>query len=352
MTSIQSAQVRAAILELEAYRLEPREARCKLDQNENPSDLPGALKEEIARRLVELPWNRYPDFELTRLRERIALAFAIGPENILAGNGSNELLFASMITLVEPGRRVIFPRPSFALYEKLVTIAGGTAVPVALDPTTGRLPVKEMLREADPAAVIILCSPNNPTGGALQDGELEQLLDTGATVLFDRAYGDFAGDTLPPLHDRLVIFSTFSKAWGLAGLRVGWLASTASTVREIRKVKLPYNLNVLSQEAVMVSLDHRQLRDQYVALVEKERSRMMESLRASDEVEPFPSRANFIAFRLASRAAGEVFDGLRERGILVRNVSRYPGLERCLRVSIGTREQNDFFLEALKEVLS
>src|SRR5213076_2217594 len=116
-----------------------------------------------------------------------------------------------------------------------------------------------------PGAIVILCSPNNPTGGVLPRGGLEKLLSTGATVLFDRAYGDFANDALPPLDDRLITFSTFSKAWGLAGLRVGWLASTATTCREIRKVKLPYSLNIVSEAVAAIALEHPEIRLRNVA---------------------------------------------------------------------------------------
>jgi histidinol-phosphate aminotransferase len=351
MTTMQAAAVRAAILEMKAYSLEQRDARDKLDQNENPFDFPPELKEEVVKRILGLPWNRYPDFELTRIRQAIATAFGLSPENILAGNGSNELLLAAVATFVEPARRVIYAQPSFALYEKLVTIAGGTPVPVRLDPTTGALPVKEMTRLADHSSVIIVCSPNNPTGGGLEAGDLDRLLDTGATVLLDRAYGDFAGDSMPPLDNRLVVFSTFSKAWGLAGLRLGWIASSAGTVREIRKVKLPYNLNVLSQEAAIAALENPGFRDRYVSFVVAERERLFAALSEIGGIEPFPSRANFITLRL-SRAASGVFDSLRQRGVLVRNVSGYPGLDRCLRVSVGETEQNDRFLKALKEVLS
>ena len=173
----------------------------------------------------------------------------------------------------------------------------------------------------------------------LPAGGIDALLATGATVLFDRAYGDFALDEMPPLHDRLVTFSTFSKAWGLAALRIGWLASTAATCREIRKVKLPYSLNVISEAIAAMALEHRAVRDANVALIIDERERMLAEMRAMPRVTVFPSRANFIAFR--SRAT---FEDFLERGILIR---KYAGF---LRVSVGTRAQNDAFLAALQEV--
>jgi histidinol-phosphate aminotransferase len=338
---------RAAVAAMTAYTLELREAEVKLNQNESPYDIPGELKDGLLAQIAQLPWNRYPDFESTTLRQALASHHALKPENLLVGNGSNELLAAAIGAFVGPGIPVVFPRPTFTLYEKLITIAGGLAVPIEFDPHSGLLPLEDMLRALNDlrGAVVILCSPNNPTGGVMPPGGLQQLLATGATVLFDRAYGDFANDTLPPLHDRLVTFSTFSKAWGLAGLRVGWLASTATTCREIRKVKLPYSLNVVSETLAAALLMRRELRDGNVARTVAERERMLAVMRAVPSLTVFPTAANFIAFR-----GGLSLDDFHRHGILIRDISAYPRMQRCLRVSVGTREENDRFLAALKEL--
>ena len=333
---------RAVVAAMVAYTLELREAGMKLNQNESPFDVPADFKRALFDRVAERPWNRYPDFESTPLREALAREYGLAPENILTGNGSNELLAAAIGTFVGPGTEVIVPRPTFTLYEKLVTVAGGTVIPLELDPRSGILPVPK----ATPNSVIILCSPNNPTGGVL--ASLEPLLETGAIVLYDRAYGDFAFDSLPPLNDRLVIFSTFSKAWGLAGLRVGWLATTATTAREIRKVKLPYSLNIVSETAAVLALERRDVRDRFVTLVASERERMAAMMRQIESIEVFPSQANFIAFR--TRASRPIFEALCARGILIRDISSYPGLTNCLRVSVGSPAENDAFLAALEEI--
>lgn len=328
---------RAAVAAMTAYTLElSAEAEVKLNQNESPFDFP--FKEEALARIAARPWNRYPDFESSMLRGALAQAYGYGSENILVGNGSNELLAAAAGAFIGPGTPVVFPRPTFALYEKLVTIAGGLPVPVDIDPPTGFLPLEKMVNTLTKlrGAVVMVCSPNNPTGGVLHAGGIDALLATGATVLFDRAYGDFAADKLPPLHDNLVTFSTFSKAWGLAALRVGWLASTAATCREIRKVKLPYSLNIVSETVAAIALEHRAVRDRNVARVIAERERVLAAMRAIPGVEVFPTKANFIAFR-----APVAFEDFLGRGVLVR---KYAGF---LRVSIGTREENDRFLECL-----
>jgi histidinol-phosphate aminotransferase len=336
---------RAAVAAMTAYTLELREADIKLNQNESPFDFP--FKQQVLAHVADRPWNLYPDFESSLLRGALADAYALTPENVLVGNGSNELLAAAIGTFVGAGTPVVFARPTFTLYEKLVTIAGGLPVPIELDPADGELPLDAMLGALQTlrGAVVIVCSPNNPTGGVLPGNGLVQLLATGATVLFDRAYGDFAGAPLPPLHERLVTFSTFSKAWGLAGLRVGWLASTAATCREIRKVKLPYSLNILSESIAVTALARRDLRDANVAAIVAERERLLAAMRALDAITVFPTAANFIAFR--TRAT---LDDFHRRGILVRDVSSYPRMQGCLRVTIGTREQNDAFLAALREV--
>lgn len=340
---------RAAVAAMAAYTLELREADTKLNQNESPWDAPAEFKRELFDEVMSRAWNRYPDFESTPLRTALAREYALDADGILVGNGSNELLAAAIGTFVGPGTPVVVPRPSFTLYEKLVTIAGGTVVPVSIDPQSPLLPLEELADAASETSVVIVCSPNNPTGGVLPERGIERLLATGATVLFDRAYGDFALDRLPPVHDRLVTFSTFSKAWGLAGLRVGWLASTATTCREIRKVKLPYSLNIISEAAAVLALRRRELRDRNVASLIAERDRLSRRMRSIAGIEVFPTAANFIAFR-TGRGAKPLFNDLCARGILIRDISSYPGLAGCLRVSLGTPAENDAFITALQEL--
>ena len=341
---------RAAVAAMTAYTLELREAELKLNQNESPFDIPRDWKERALARFLDRPWNIYPDFEASLLREAVADAYGFDASNILVGNGSNELLAAAVGAFVGPGTPVIVPRPTFTLYEKLVTVAGGLVVPVTIDPETGTLPLEAMLREAKRlrGAVVMLCSPNNPTGGVLPEGGLERLLDAEATVLFDRAYGEFARDTMPPLHERLVTFSTFSKAWGLAGPRIGWLASDAATCRQIRKVKLPYSLNIISEAVAAAMLTERELAEAHLAKILEEREAMLTAMRALDAIQVFPTAGNFIAFRVLRGEGRSLFDALHARGILIRDISGYPGLADCLRVSVGTREQNDRFLAELK----
>jgi histidinol-phosphate aminotransferase len=347
-----SRGVRDVVQRMKAYTLPVRSAPIKLNQNESPFDFPKALRQEVLDRVAALPWNLYPEFEATALRSALGRSYGMTAESILAGNGSNELLGASIAAFVEPGRKVAFARPTFALYQQLIALAGGEAMPVDLDPRSGLLPLEALAEavERDRADVVIVCSPNNPTGGVLPDGGIERLLATGAVVLFDRAYGDFHDAHLPPLHDRLVTLSTFSKAWGLAGLRLGWLASTASTCGQIRKAKLPYSLNIVSEQAAIVALENRRYCHENVEAIVAERERMVAELQTIEEIVTFPTRANFVTFRISSPRA-QMFEALWQAGILVRDVSSYHGLADCLRVSIGSPPQNDRFLAALRSIL-
>jgi histidinol-phosphate aminotransferase len=346
-----TAGPREVVRRMHAYSLALRSTSIKLNQNESPFDVPPSFKAVVLDRVARLPWNRYPEFEATRLRSALAGAYDLTPDSILAGNGSNELLAATIATFVEPGKRVAIPRPTFALYESLVAIAGGEVLGIDFDPRAGVLPLDRLIAavEHDGADVVIVCSPNNPTGGVLPDDGIERLLATGAVVLFDRAYGDFHDDRLPRLHERLVVFSTFSKAWGLAALRLGWLCSSDSTCREIRKVKLPYSLNVVSEEAAICALEDRSHRDANVRTITDERERVFAALAAIDGVEPFPTRANFVTFKVENSSS--IFEALCADDILIRDVSRYPNLLSCLRVSIGSATENNRFLTSLRSVL-
>ena len=168
--------------------------------------------------------------------------------------------------------------------------------------------------------------------------------------MLDRAYGDFAFDEFPAAHDRLVVFSTFSKAWGLAGLRIGWVTSASDNIREIRKVKLPYNLNFVSEEIALIALENVAVKDAHVRELVSERTRLVREMEAIESVRTYPTEANFIAFETKLEPK-QLFEKLYADGILIRNVSTYPGMARALRVSVGSTQQNDKFVTSLKGAL-
>jgi len=346
------AQVRA----LRAYTLSPHRAAIKINQNENPYDLPTRIKQETLRRLENRKWSRYPEFIPTSLLERLAKFSAWNPDGVIAGNGSNELIQALLMVTIAEGKRVFISEPTFALYRQVTTILGGVVTSVALTPELGydARALSDSIRETKPD-VVIICSPNNPTGCVLADEDLRSLLEVAqGLVVIDEAYHEFAGHTVVPLlndFENLVVLRTFSKAMGLAALRVGYLLGAPQVVQEIRKAVLPYNLNAFSQTAAEAALDLYEA--ELKPLVEKivsERERVFGELSKIDGLSPVESRANFMIVR-SKLEPKQVFAELIKRNVLVRDVSGYPMLGDYFRISVGTPEENDILIAALREIM-
>lgn len=339
---------RQSLQALQPYSSSTREAACRLNLNESPFEWDEAFRRELLRRFETRTFRRYPDVAASRLRKRLAGHYELEEKNIIVGNGSNELLMIAFQTYVQTGRRVILLEPSFGLYETVAKLSDAEIVRVPCDPASAWLPSEE-LRRVGSDSIVVIGSPNNPTGAALREGELQRILDAGAFVFLDRAYGDFARDTFPPLHERLITFSSFSKAWGLAACRVGWLATTEENCRELAKVRLPYNLNAFSEEAALLALEQSTRVTERVDRTIAERERVAAALASIDGVTPFPSSANFIAFTTADPRA--LWEAVADRGVLLREPFRISEMEQAIRVTIGTREENDRFIRALKIVL-
>ena len=340
------------------YTLRSPAARRKLNQNESPQDLPADLKRAVLERAASAPWQRYPEFVPVRLVERLAAHYGWVPDGIVVGNGSNELIQATLSVVLAPGEAVVAPSPTFSLYRLLTGVLGGRYVPVPL--TSGfefdldRI-VEAAVRER--ARVVVLNSPNNPTGSALPDGAVERIVsETGALVLCDEAYQDFGGPSAIPLlrrTSRVVVLRTFSKAMGMAGLRFGLALAHPDVARELAKGKLPYNVNLVTLAAAEVALDHAvELAARTRAVVET-RDRFLPRLTRIPGMEVVPTSANFVLIRCRARPAGEVFRRLYdEHGILVRDVSNSGELAGCLRISIGTEDDMEAVLAALEQILA
>jgi histidinol-phosphate aminotransferase len=356
MTRDPLRHVKPAVRQIRAYSLAAREAPVKINQNENPFDLPESLKRRVMEQALARPWSRYPAFDPRELTDALAKASGWRPEGVLAGNGSNELIEALLLVTVAAGTKVVIPEPTFTLYALVTRILGGEVVPVALGPDLQYDAValqQERRRQAAPLTIV--CSPNNPTGGTLSRDEVRRLCEEGdGLVVIDEAYHEFSGDTMVPLleeHPNLVVLRTFSKAKALAGLRVGYLLASGELVREINKARLPYNMNFISQLAALAALEERSLLDATVAELSGLRDELMASLQALPGVRPYPSRANFILFELERADPKAVFESLYASGVLVRDVTSYPRLQRCLRVSVGSRAENVAFLSSLARAL-
>jgi histidinol-phosphate aminotransferase len=348
--------VKPAVRRIGAYTLAARQAPVKINQNENPYDLPEAVKRRVVEQAMERSWSRYPDFDPQELLEKLAAFAGWRADGVLAGNGSNELIEALLLVTVGPGTRVLVPEPTFTLYALLTRILGGELLPARLGPELEYLP-QELVqaRAALSPSVTIVCSPNNPTGSTLEPEDVAALCaGHDGLVVIDEAYHEFAGRSVVPLlagHPNLVVLRTFSKAMGMAGLRVGYLLASPELVREVNKARLPYNLNFFAQMAALAALDERALLQERVDLLVRDRDELFRRLAHVPGVRPYPSRANFILFELEDADPKAVFEEIYQRGVLVRDVSAAPRLARCLRVSVGSEPENEAFLEALRHAL-
>lgn len=348
-------KIKPEVRALRAYSLSADRARVKINQNENPWDAPARIREETLRRMEMRKWSRYPNFVPESLHARLAEFSGWRKDGIIGGNGSNELIQALLMVTVGPGKRVLICEPTFALYRQVTTVLGGQVISVPLNAELsydiGAL--KRAVNDLQPE-VTIVCSPNNPTGCVLLDDDLRALLkSTPGLIAIDEAYHEFAEHTVVPLlrdFQNLVVLRTFSKAMALAALRVGYLMAAPELAREISKAVLPYNLNAVSQTAAEVAVERYD--DEVVPLVRKivaERERLFEALRPLKGLEPVRSHANFMVVR-SSINPKQVFSELLRRDILIRDVSSYAMLSDYLRLSVGTPEENDLLLEALREI--
>jgi histidinol-phosphate aminotransferase len=274
---------------------------------------------------------------------------------LLAGNGSNELIQALLMVTLKEGKRVLICEPTFALYRQVsaVLCADVSSVALALDLQFDFASLRRAIRETQPD-VTIICSPNNPTGSVIADEDLSRLLkESQGLIVVDEAYHEFAQHSVVPLlsaFKNLIVLRTFSKAMALAGMRVGYLLADPTIVREIGKALLPYNLNVLSQTAAQVALEmyESELRPLITKIV-GERERVFAALKQIKGLSPIASRANFMVVR-SSVSPKIVFDELLKRDILIRDVSSYRMLADYFRISVGTPQENDQLIAALREI--
>lgn len=345
--------VRGDLRELEAYDAPVIPGVIKLDANENPFDFPSTVKEQIDRELTAQTFTRYPDPLAKELLSDLANYTGLPTGCLLAGSGSDELILTLLLTF-GTGGTVPVAVPTFSMYRVHSTIAGATPVFV---PRKADFSIDEEALVAagrsPEARVMFICSPNNPTANTTPPEVIARIArQCRCLVVVDEAYIEFGGKTCLPLlaeYPNLVVLRTFSKAFGLAGLRVGYLAADPAVVEQLKRVKHPYNLNAYSQLAARVVLQHLDMFREQVSQVMTLKTELQKELTAIPGIQVFPGEANFILFR-TPMAAGVVFEGLLERGVLIRNVDS-PGLEGCLRVTAGRRGENNLMVKALREVL-
>lgn len=354
--------IRPDIRALSAYHVPDSSGFVKLDAMENPYTLPQPLREELARRLAEVALNRYPVPSYAALKAKICAQFGVPAGfDVVLGNGSDELIAIMSLACAKPGAKVLAPMPGFVMYAMSAQFAGLEFVGVPLNPdfTLNLDAMLAAIAEHKPA-IVYLAYPNNPTGTLYDADDMEQILravgDAGI-VVSDEAYQPFAPSSWMPRlaeFDNLVVMRTVSKL-GLAGIRLGYMAASQALLQEFDKVRPPYNVNVLSEAAAQFMLEHTDVLEAQAQEVRSERARLAEALAALPEIVVFPSAANFLLIRVQSERvdAENVFARLLERKVLIKNVGKmHPLLKNCLRVTVGTPEENQQFLDALKASLA
>lgn len=350
--------VRRAVRETPAYPFEPGERAIKLDQNESPHDFPAELKEEALRRAAAREWNRYPDLTAEGLRTKIAAFEDWDPQGVVLTPGSN-VLIKVLIEAGGIGQRLLTASPGFAVYnlEARMLESQLTEVPLEMGDQGFATPVAGLLEELGRGGpgLFALLDPHAPTGTVTPDGDIARLLDAadaaGWLSVVDEAYGGFAGtDHRGHVrgHAARLSLRTFSKTWGLAGVRLGYALTSPELATELRKLVPAFNINVLSESVIEVALERPEYMAAAVQEARRERERMMAALREQTHWEPLPSRANFFLLRTPDPVAAA--QALKNRGIRVRPQHTLPLLAGCLRVSVGSPAENDAFLAAAREI--
>ncbi|RMH62810.1 MAG: histidinol-phosphate transaminase [Zetaproteobacteria bacterium] len=339
--------IRADIKGLSAYHVPDAKGMIKLDAMENPYPLPETVRRALAERLATASIHRYPDAAARRLRQRIATHEGVAPEQVLIGNGSDEII--QMLILAVKDGPCIAPAPTFVMYEVISRWLRRPYVPVPLEENFA-LDADRFLHAAsrERARLAFLACPNNPTGNLWEQDTIARIRDGfGGLLVIDEAYAPFSErNHLHLMGKRTAVLRTFSKL-GWAGLRLGYLIADAELIEHVNKVRLPYNINTLSQLAAEVLFDHFEAFEAQAARIRDERARLARELGGIPGAEVFPSQTNFITLRLPR--AEQVFEHLLVSGILIKRLGGHPLLRDCLRITVGTREENDRLLAALKE---
>lgn len=351
MNKVRSSQ--PALAGLVPYDPKYLPAQHMLSANENPNNVPEDVQIEIRKALKNFDFNRYPDPLANELRDLIAEANGLMRDNVLVGNGGDELLFNFALAWGGPGRTFLNVPPTFSVYEANARLVESNivSIPRKANFEIDEDAVLERVAQGD-IDYLVINSPNNPTGKLAPGAFVRKLLDaTDALVMVDEAYFEFSCSTMRPLleqHKNLVILRTFSKAFSLAGVRLGYLLANEDVVREFIKVRQPYSVDALSQAIGCVVYRNRAKFVPGINTIIEQRSLVLEQLRAMPGVEAFDSDSNYILIRLDE--ADAVWQALYERGILIRDFSQTPLLENCLRMTVGLPEENKAFLDALGDI--
>lgn len=350
--------VRPEIRAINAYHVPNPGKMVKLDAMENPYTWPQSMVDDWLARLGKTPVNRYPDPAATELTARLKSTMGVPASmSLLLGNGSDEIIQIMAMAMAAPGRTILAPEPGFVMYKMIATFCGMdyVGVPLRADFSLDRAAMLDAINTQQPA-LIFIAYPNNPTGNLFDDSDIEAIIEAAdGLVVIDEAYHAFAQRSWMERlgeYDNVVVMRTVSKL-GLAGLRLGLLAGDDQWLSQFDKIRLPYNINVLTQASAEFALEHMDVFDEQTATLRAERERVFTALSELEGITPFPSRANFILLRTPDGEAAAIFESLKQQGILIKNLSANGGLlSDCLRITIGTPEENDQLLAAFKTSLT
>jgi histidinol-phosphate aminotransferase len=352
-SSLAGALLRQEVLDLHAYHVPDSSGYIKLDAMENPYLLPQELRDEIAESVASAAINRYPDPGAASLKEKIrGLTGLPQGMDVLLGNGSDELIQLLAMAVNKPGATLLSVEPSFVMYRMIAIFTGMRYVGVPLSEDYSLdLPATLAAIKREQPALVFLAYPNNPTGNLFSADAVAQIIEAApGLVVVDEAYYAFASDSFIPRlarYPNLLVMRTFSKL-GMAGLRLGFLAGSAAWLEQLEKLRLPYNVGVLPQLVAGKLLGHHEVLLRQAEQIKQDRARMYRQLSEIAAVCVYPSEANFLLIRVTNATA--VFEGLKRRGVLIKNLNGgHPMLNDCLRVTVGTAEENDRFMTALKE---
>jgi len=347
--------IREEMLKQPGYRADVTTCRIKMDANESPFTIPLALKEKLFEEMKKCHLNRYPEPGALHIRKRFAGYYGVHEDMMMVGNGSDELIQILCTTLLTSSSVVIAPVPTFVMYRIIALNSAHMVSEIPLNPSFD-LDADKMLEQiaAQSPVLIFLSYPNSPTGNCFSERIVESIIEASpGIVVIDEAYGSFSGKTLVPLlkkYDNLVILKTLSKV-GLAAMRIGFLIGSSPLVYELDKVRLPYNVNSLSQASAGFYLDHIDLFSSQTQEVMERRTELFDALKRINGIHPYPSDANFIFFS-CDFDTDRVYSDLVQEGILIKNLNSPGVLKNCMRVTVGTRNENEEFLNALKKVIS
>lgn len=339
--------LRSTVRDLELY-YNPKIKAIRMDTSVNVTG-PNPAVEQILRDSKNIDANQYPSPYSDNLRKALGKKYGLDEDNFIVGNGSDEVIDVAFKSFLEPGEFVVAPYPSYVLHEFFVKINCGKFKTVDLLPGF-QLDVDKILNQK--SKIVILCTPNNPTSNCFRKEDIKQIVEEhNGPVIVDEAYGEYASDSFLPLvedYDNLIVTRTFSKAYGLAGLRIGYMAANKKLATMMQKVKIPYSLNKISEAAAVAALENTEYLENGKKLILNQRNKLSKALESLG-FEVFPSESNFIMFK-TSVPSDEFVSRLAAKGVLIRDFGKKRMLTNCVRTTIGTEELNDLLISKIKEV--